>query len=138
MKLKNFWFALAGSALPFVLAPAARAQGVAPIFGGGAVAFQPEIGVINTGVLNDVQATVSQDLKYVTLNMQPQQSNLIALHEFAFGQQTNLGFVGSANLGKLPAGGQPGVMNPPVSVGPGSGLVLNRQGMTRLVPGREK
>jgi hypothetical protein len=124
---------LAALMLICAAAPVARAQ-VAPIFGGGAIAYQPEIGVVNTGVLNDVQATVSPDRKYVTLGMQPQSSNLIALHEFAFGQQTNQGFVGTPNLGKLPAGGRPGAINPPVRLGAGAGLVLNQQGMTRLIP----
>ena len=102
------------------------------------MAFEPEIGVVNTGVLNDAQATVSPNLKYVTINAQPQQSNLVALREFGFQRQTNFGFVGNSNLGKVPAGGQLGAMNPTIVVGAGSGLVLNQLGMTRLVIGHAK
>jgi hypothetical protein len=128
--------------------PARGAAGQVPIFG-GAVAFQPEISVVDTGVLNDVQATVSADMKYVTLNMQVQQSNLLALREFTF-EQTNVGFVGSApavaanvrdakahKSPRLPVlSGHSGAINPPVVVGAGAGLVLNQQGMTRLVPAK--
>jgi hypothetical protein len=138
---------LAACALALGSARIAAAQ-VPPAFG-NAIAFQPEISVVDTGVLNDVQATVSADMKYVTLNMQVQQSNLLALREFTF-EQTNVGFVGSppapaANVRdakvhkspKLPVlSGHAGAINPPVVVGAGAGLVLNQQGMTRLSPAK--
>ena len=74
------------------LSQTARAQ--VPFFFPGATAFTPEISIVNTGVLQDVQATVSADQKYVTLNMRAQNTNLLALREFQFQQQPALGFVG--------------------------------------------
>lgn len=55
--------------------------------GGAGGLFDPEIDVVESGALNDVQATVSHDRKYVTLNMRPTLSSLQALRTFAF--QTN-------------------------------------------------
>jgi hypothetical protein len=111
------------------------------MFGSGAVAFEPEIGVVNSGVLNDLQATVSPDQRYVTINAQPQQSRLLALREFSFERQTNLGAVGIGALprdakgNRLPLvqSGQYGTTNPPVLVGAGAGLTLRQRGMTPLV-----
>ena len=144
MKLRNLILGVAAW-LMFCGVPAARGQ-VPPIFGGGAIAFEPEISIINSGVLNDVQGTVSADRKYVTLTMQPQNSNLLALREFSFGQQTNLGPVGigatprDAHGVKIPIiqGGQYGAMNPPAPLGAGAGLVLRQRGMTLLVNSSSK
>jgi len=58
--------------------------------------FQPEISIVNTGVLNDVQATVSADMKYVTLNMQAQQSPAGAA-EFTFEQTTSASSISSGD-----------------------------------------
>jgi hypothetical protein len=70
----------------------ARAQAFA---GGTPTAFTPEIGIVSTGTVNDVQATVSADEKYVTLTMRPQVSTLEALRTFTFQQgNTALGYVG--------------------------------------------
>lgn len=77
-----------------LLAQSAHAQN-RPFFFGGATAFTPEISIVSTGVINDVQATVSADRKYVTLNMRPQNATLLALRSFTF--QTGAaggGFVG--------------------------------------------
>ena len=67
--------------------------------GGAASAFTPEIGVVQSGAVNDVQATVSADEKYVTLTMRPSLSRLISLRSFTFQQgagvgRTALGYVG--------------------------------------------
>jgi hypothetical protein len=128
-------------------APAARAQ--VPFFNQGAALFDPEISVVNSGVLNDVQATVSADRKYVTLNMRASNSELVALREFTFqsGNQAALptGFPGlpgpgagqirgnNARRGNDPAGGAParqqgadGPQAPPAA----QQSVLNREGMT--------
>src|SRR3954469_2812724 len=68
-----------------LLAPAARAQVQPPFFNpGGVAAFTPEIDVVNSGVIQDVQAVVSADRKYVTMNMRPSASHLIALRDFTF------------------------------------------------------
>jgi general secretion pathway protein D len=50
----------------------------------GAVAFNPTIGLVQSGVLLDVQATVSSDRKYVTLTLRPQLATLIDLLPFTF------------------------------------------------------
>src|SRR4051794_15487612 len=58
----------------------------APFLGGGGAgqAFDPEIGIVESGAILDTTATVSADRKYVTLTMRPQLSQLLALREFIF------------------------------------------------------
>lgn len=88
---------------------AAGAQVVPPFFSGGAVSFEPEIGIVQSGVVQDVQAVVSPDRKYVTLNMQVQNTNLLALREFTFqtsGAGAPLGIVGIPAAGASGGGGQ--------------------------------
>ncbi|MDB5354399.1 MAG: hypothetical protein JWN24_852 [Phycisphaerales bacterium] len=80
--------------LACVLAWSQTARAQVPFFFPGATAFTPEISIANSGVLQDVQATVSADQKYVTLNMRAQNTSLLALKEFQFQQQPALGFVG--------------------------------------------
>jgi hypothetical protein len=75
------------------LASAARGQRV-PFFSPGATSFEPEIGIVNTGIVQDVQAVVSADRKYVTLNMRAQNSSLLALREFTFQNGPPMGTVG--------------------------------------------
>jgi hypothetical protein len=96
----------------------AQAQVIPPFFSPNGTAFTPEIGVVNTGVLNDVRATVSADEKYVTLTMQPSNSTLLALREFTF-QNGNPPVTGAAG------GAQQG--HAPVEV-----TFLDRQGITRV------
>jgi general secretion pathway protein D len=62
----------------------AYVSNLTPITGNGVVAFQPTIDVVDSGVLLDVQATVSADRKYVTLTLRPQLSQLLNLFEFSF------------------------------------------------------
>ena len=68
--------------------------------GASATAFDPEISVVNSGVINDVQATVTYDRKHVIITAQPANSALIAMQSFTFQRgavgTTTLGFVGSA------------------------------------------
>src|SRR5206468_7199039 len=80
-----------------LLASTARAQvRQQPFFSpAGVAAFTPEVDVVTSGVIQDVQAVVSADRKYVTLNMRPTSTNLIALRNFTFQNGSNLGFVGS-------------------------------------------
>src|SRR3954447_11238970 len=79
-----------------LLAPVAKAQNAQPFFSpAGVAAFTPEVDVVTSGVIQDVQAVVSADRKYVTLNMRPTSTNLIALRNFTFQNGSNLGFVGS-------------------------------------------
>ena len=84
-------------ALFLVLAlPAPRAAAQAPpFFNGAPTIFDPEIGVVQSGILEDVQATVSADRKYVTMTTRFQQADLIAIREFAF-QVGNGGAAGAA------------------------------------------
>src|SRR5205085_2297166 len=74
----------------FVLVATQRAyvSDLNPIVGQGAVGFDPVISVVQTGVLLDVQATVSADRKYVTLTLRPQLSNLLQLVPFGIGGTT--------------------------------------------------
>jgi hypothetical protein len=79
---------------------------VPPFFGRGATIFDPEIGVVQSGILNDVQATVSADRKYVTMTMRPQNAQLLALREFTFqvGNGAPRGFVGGAGAAAAAGG----------------------------------
>jgi len=109
-------------------------------FGGG-TAFEPEIGVVNSGAVTDVQATVSHDLKYVTLNMRAQNAELVNLFTFNFqqggGQFVQLpgGFAGGVN--PVVAGGNgviPARPNAPMRVVAGNGgRILLTRGITPLV-----
>ncbi|HEY8667959.1 MAG TPA: hypothetical protein VIL86_14945 [Tepidisphaeraceae bacterium] len=55
-----------------------------PVVGNNAVSFKPQVSIVESGALLDVQATVSSDRKYVTLTLRPQLSNLVSLQAFAF------------------------------------------------------
>ena len=82
----------------------AAGQRVPPFFSPGVTAFEPEIGIVNTGVVEDAQVVVSADRKYVTINMQAADTKLLALKEFTFQQGPQLGFVGMpAPLAPAPA-----------------------------------
>ena len=112
----------------------ARAQAFA---GGAPTAFTPEIGIVSTGTVNDVQATVSADEKYVTLTMRPQSSTLLALRNFTFQQGNNaLGYVGmpetaAANGRSATAARTDSQSTPWVSARPAVSI-LQRQGMIRV------
>lgn len=88
-------------ALLLMTAVPAAAQ-VPPFFNGGGGIFDPEIDVIESGTLLDAQAVVSADRKYVTLTMRPQNTQLLALREFAF--QTGGGRGGAVGGGAVGAG----------------------------------
>ena len=124
-------------------AETARGQVVAqPVFSNNAL-FQPEIDVVNSGVVTDIQATVSADRKYVTLNMRAQNSQLVNLFVFNFQSAGNggggttvqlpSGFVGGVN--PVVSGGLvPNRPNAPMRVVPGNGgVILLKRGITPLV-----
>ena len=120
-------------------APPAAAQ-VPPFFGRGATIFDPEIGLVQSGIVNDVQATVSADRKYVTMTMRATNAQLLSLNEFAF-QGGNAaavgGFVGGAGAAGAAGagGGGPGISPTPArrgASGAGRLSVLDRPGMTLL------
>jgi hypothetical protein len=78
-----------------VLITTSKAFAQTPFFNGGAVASDPIISVATDGVsLNVQRAVVSQDRKYVTLDMAPQTTSLGGFRNFTF-QRAGLGFVGS-------------------------------------------
>ena len=78
----------------------AHAQVAVPFFSSANTGFDPEISVVNSGEVLDAQAVVSNDRKYVTLNMRASSSKLLALRQFNFatsGSNNRLfGFVGGA------------------------------------------
>ena len=105
-------------------------------FNPGVSSFTPEISVVNTGVLNDVQATVSPDRRYVTLAMRPQNSQLLNLFEFTFQQGVPgplaTGFVGGVQFKAQT--GEFGAINPAVVLAPGRAAALFAQrGMTPVL-----
>ncbi len=81
--------------LGWIMSPEASAQ-VPPFYAPGGTSFTPEIGVVSSGVVNDVQAVVSPDEKYVTLTMRPANSALLSIQDFTFQNGGSvLGFVGT-------------------------------------------
>lgn len=89
------------SAVGLLIAVSARfapAQQVPAFFGGGVVAYDPEVSTIQSGAIMDAQATVSDDHKYVTLNMRAGNSRLQSLQNYPV-STVNQGFVGGASLG---------------------------------------
>ncbi len=139
MKLLHYFVCVVG-----ILAFAQSAHAQIPFFFPGASAFTPEISVVSTGALSDVQATVSADQKYVTLNMRPQNSTLLALRSFNFQQGgANLGNVGDppakapAKNGKGAASDDPSsaVLTSPSEVmahAKSQASVLHKTGMTKV------
>jgi hypothetical protein len=145
MSYRSRSFGLAVSAGLLALgAGTARGQIVSqPVFSNNAI-FQPEIDVVNSGVVTDVQATVSHDRKYVTLNMRAQNSQLVNLFVFNFQSagtggggtvQLPSGFVGGVNPVIAGAAGVvPERPNAPMRVAPGTGgAILLKRGITPLV-----
>ena len=104
----------------FSLAANARGQERVPFFSPVATPFDPEISIVNTGIVSDMQAVVSPDNKYVTINARASNSRLLALKEFTFQRPSAVGFVGTS-----PSGGIGPVAMP---------SILDRPGMTRLDP----
>jgi len=95
-------------------ASAARAQS---FFGGGVVAYDPEISTVESGALLKAQVAVSHDRKYVKFSTQAQQSALLDLQNFPVVANGGLpgpaqGFVGGVN---------PGGANPAMAGGANAG-----------------
>ena len=87
-----------------MLPPGRARLGTSPI-ATGSVRLNPTIGIVPSGVLLDVQATVSSDRKYVTLTLQPQLQTLIDLLPFTFQSDT------AANTGTTIPTGNPNINN---------------------------
>jgi hypothetical protein len=96
-------FLIASSFVACALVPRLAAAQRVGFFAPAGTGFDPEISVVNSGALLDAQAVVSNDMKYVTINARPSNSNLLALREFSFARNANvippLGFVGGAGAG---------------------------------------
>jgi hypothetical protein len=86
--------ALAAAMFLLVCASAATAQQGPPFFGGG-TAYDPEVGVVQSGALLDASATVSADRKYVTITTGATNSDLRDLVQFPV--VDIVGFVGGVN-----------------------------------------
>jgi hypothetical protein len=107
-------WALAIAGAVVLLSAPVFGQNVPPFLGGGVTAFDPEVGIVESGALLDAQATVSADRKYVTMNIRATNSRLRALVNFPVVNTQALGFVGGAALGGeavppgavIPAGGR--------------------------------
>lgn len=128
----------------------AGAQVAPPFFSPGVASFEPQIGIVQSGVAQDVQAVVSPDRKYVTLNLQVQNTNLLALREFTFqtaGTAAPLGVVGIPPANPSPQAARPngsashansGGAQSAVSASPSEirrradAYVLERQGVFRV------
>jgi hypothetical protein len=134
--IMSFRSCLVAIAVLFACPMFARAQ----VFGNNAL-FEPEISVVNSGAKLDAQATVSADRKYVTLTMQPQNAQLLALRTFQFQAGGNNpvlpgGVVGGVNpvIGGPQGNVIPQGLNAPVRLAPGNGgAILLKRGITPLV-----
>ena len=71
-----------------------------PVVASGAAAQRPLVDTLNTGAVLNVQATVSPDRRYVTMNLQPGVGRLIAINTFQFsgGPITGVGAPGFVQL----------------------------------------
>lgn len=95
----HLWLATVGVTLLLSLPAGAQAP---PFFNGGGGIFDPEISVVQSGVILDAQAVVSADRKYVTLTNRFQNAQLLNLREFAF--QTGGGAAGQIGGGGVAGG----------------------------------
>lgn len=79
-----------------------------PIVAQGAVGFDPTVSTIQSGVVLSVKAVVSADRKYVTLTLQPQLANIIAIRSF----QVSASAITNQNGGGNTGGGTTGDVIP--------------------------
>ena len=101
---------------------------VTPPFFGGASAFDPEMEILTYGTMNEMQATVSYDRKYVTLNAHAVNSQA-TLQRFTFERASviNQGFVGSSGAGQVN-------MSSPAAIASAEHAVLDRAGTVLISP----
>jgi hypothetical protein len=114
-------------------------------FMGGGTAFDPEVGVVESGALLEAQATVSADRKYVTITTGATNTRLRDLVLFPV-QVTDFGgasgFVGGvggggaagvgAGAGAAASSGTTGINSSPTAIS-NQNSILNREGMFLLV-----
>jgi general secretion pathway protein D len=84
------------------------------VVGNNTATFEPEISVVESGVLLDVQATVSADRKYVTMTLRPQLAQLLNIFNFTFQSQGTVPAGGGVPIGGVVVGG---------GATPGAGIV---------------
>jgi general secretion pathway protein D len=72
------------------------------VVGNNSSNFEPEVDIVESGVLLDVQATVSADRKYVTMTLRPQLAQLLNLFTFAFQSGTTAPATGGGGGGGAP------------------------------------
>jgi len=119
-----------------IFAAHARSQ-VPPPFNGGGTAFDPEVGVVQSGAGLDAQATVSADRRYVTITTSVNNAQLLDLKQFAV-QQTNFGFVGGVNPAAGAGNAAAAAPHFGASASPSQianqASILNRRGVFLLAP----
>ncbi|HYE20502.1 MAG TPA: hypothetical protein VEA69_18790 [Tepidisphaeraceae bacterium] len=132
------WTFLFATAALFALPSISRAQVAG--FGGGSGLFEPEIEIVESGIVLDTQATVSADRKYVTMTFRAQNSQLLSLTSFAFQTGTTMTGViggGAGAGGAAPDRVEPqtsGGVNAPVTLAPGAGpRIMSQRGITPIV-----
>jgi hypothetical protein len=130
------WTSLLVAAVVVVLAQKAHAQIIfRPFFDSGVTAYDPVVSVVTSGVMHDVQATVTADQKYVTITERGTSSTVVGFQTFGF----NTGDIQNGNNAVQNNAPQ----NVPVAPTLGQGFVgaaqpnnlnnpLNRQGITRV------
>jgi hypothetical protein len=115
------------------LALGAAAQSNVPFYYGGVAAFEPEIRVVNSGVIVDAQAVVSQDRKYVTINAQMTNTRLLALQSYNTQTgATHFGYVGGAQLSAMARPQFPAGARQTQALLPSRPSILTVAGMHRL------
>lgn len=101
--------------------------------GDGVGLYDPEIDIVRTGVVLFVQPTVSADRKYVTMNLQPTVTQLIALRTFnVAGVNTGTGGGGGGLPGSITAA----IQEPELQVTTVATLVSVPDGGTLLLGGQ--
>src|SRR5215203_2439387 len=131
MSRTHFAIAVVG-VVTLLSATSRRAEAQVPFFNGAAGIFDPEISVVQSGVILDAQAVVSADRKYVTLTTRFQSAQLLNLQEFAFqtGGGRPGGIVGGGAVGNVAANGanpDGGSSSAAARAGPGSTHAVPRK-----------
>jgi type II secretory pathway component GspD/PulD (secretin) len=81
-----------------------------PVVAQNAVAFNPTVALFPSGVVLDVQATVSADRKYVTLTLRPTLTTLLQLLPFTF-QTAEAANAGGGGTTQPVTGGNTGIIS---------------------------
>ncbi|MEZ0265020.1 MAG: type II secretion system protein GspD, partial [Phycisphaerae bacterium] len=103
----------------YVLVATQRAyvSNLSAVVGNNSSNFEPEVEIVESGVMLDVQATVSADRKYVTMTLRPQLAQLLNLFQFAFQSGSSAPAAGGGG------GGTPIVIGNNGNQGVGTGII---------------